>query len=679
MTIEQSGEDDGLAEACRGTKRLIQHAFTTITPENISKATLQQVARTETGGSVRDFREFYSQQNVKTLRNYMAVWVELLRYIWRTVDRAERPGYRITEEQSTRLQNLQHAVARRARDGNEQSGTSRTGKRDARKAARRDAIEKASLAFWIAMFDHEMKNHEYDSAIVSGLAVLGIKRTGEGFVAAIDYTPKLSAVVTVLRGLVVYRAWNERQAEISRCEGEGMSRAKAQQSARGVHEFVQEPVRRFMTLIEYGGSSTPMNHILQQRTYSMAIRNTTKAPATVGWQGDTILIGKIQFTVNDVRKVVFGLCETARRRLVRDLLFIEYEDDDEGGAVAGSTPEKVSKLPQLDITTLFDNEAEGERGWNFLDDGRNQLAVDGTRWMVGRMFAERRIRRALVVRMDGEEVVWKDQGVEKYFRRVRQFKEELMVLVHLSAGAPARATELTSIMSRNPIPGRGRRGIMIDDGLVKFVQGYSKKFRSRKELEIVHRYVPNEVGELVVYFMWLVEPFVKVIRATARGETKSTPFMWEPPPKEEWREDENDVEEDLESGSEAGGEAGGDADLRGLGVGEGEWSEEESVGGRRTRVEVPRQEKACNVDGYYNTDRVRNTLRRETRERIGVGIGVSDWRHVYPAIQRKYTTDRQVRWIVDQLSDGGNEGGRRGQKSAEWQRIFSASEMARAM
>jgi hypothetical protein len=296
--------------------------------------------------------------------------------------------------------------------------------------------------------------------------------------------------------------------------------------------------------------------------------------------------------------------------------------------------------------------------------------------MVERMFAERRIRRALIARMDGEDVAWKDQGVEKYFRRVRQFKEELMVLVHLSAGAPARATELTSIMSRNPMPGRGRRGIMIDDGLVKFVQGYSKKFRSRKELEIVHRYVPNEVGELVVYFMWLVEPFVKVIRATARGETKSTPFMWEPPlPKEEWKEGENDVEEELETGSEDEGEA----DLRRVEVGEGEWSEEESVGERRARAEVPRQETARNIDGYYSMDRVRNTLHRETRERIGVGIGVSDWRHVYPAIQRKYTTDRQVRWIVDQLSDGGNGGGRGGQKSAEWQRIFSAGEMARAM
>jgi hypothetical protein len=117
----------------------------------------------------------------------------------------ERPDYYITEEQSVRLQQLQHATIRHDSDGDdEHRATSKAGRRDARKAARRDAIEEASLAFWIAMFDHKMKDHEYDSAIVSGLAVIGIRHTGEGYAAAIDYTPKLSAIVTVLRGLVVY-------------------------------------------------------------------------------------------------------------------------------------------------------------------------------------------------------------------------------------------------------------------------------------------------------------------------------------------------------------------------------------------------------------------------------------------------------------------------------------------
>lgn len=672
---QQAEEADGLAEACRGTKRLIQRAFTTCTPEQIPKATLQTLLRTETAGSTKDFREFYSQQNVKTLRQYMAVWVEMMTYIWRTISLEERPKYRMTEEQRARFERLQRAVSRDAERGR-YDGMTRVQRRAARKADRERAIEEACLMFWIAMFDHEIKDHEFESAIISGLAVIGIKRTGEGFMEATDFTPKLSAIVTVLRGMVLYHAWVQRQDEIKRYKDEGMEEEEAKVKARSTSEIVRGPVQQFMTLMDYGGRSTPINHILQQRTYGMAIRNTTKAPAKIGWQGDTILIGKIQFTVEDVRKTIFGLWQTARRRLLRDLLFVDDgEDEDEL-----SIRDRRSGLPSVDVASLFDNEAEDAAGWNFLHDGRNEFVVDGSDWMAKRMFAEPHIRRIFIAGVSDEGVGWKDGGVEKYFRRVRQFKEELLVLVHLSAGAPARATELTSIMSVNPVPGRGRRGIIIDNGLVKFVQGYSKKFRSRKELEIVHRYVPGEVGELVVYFMWLVGPFVRTIRAAARNETKGTPFMWEPPPKEQWQEGENEGEEEMDSESECGiGDGGSVPTHEAEGGGEDDGSAEEAGGVPSSRDKM-KQAEPGNVDGIWNTDRVRNTLRRESRERIGVGIGVSDWRHVYPAIQRKYTSDRQVRWIVDRLDEqGGGKGSRGGQNAVDWRSLFSASEVARAL
>ena len=44
-----------------------------------------------------------------------------------------------------------------------------------------------------------------------------------------------------------------------------------------------------------------------------------------------------------------------------------------------------------------------------------------------------------------DQIQWNQKGVEDYFRRVSRFKEELLVLVHLSAGAPARGTEILSI------------------------------------------------------------------------------------------------------------------------------------------------------------------------------------------------------------------------------------------
>lgn len=51
-----------------------------------------------------------------------------------------------------------------------------------------------------------------------------------------------------------------------------------------------------------------------------------------------------------------------------------------------------------------------------------------------------------------------------------------MVLVYLSAGAPARATELLSIQHTNGVEARNQRGVFIDNGTVSFVTVYYKGF-----------------------------------------------------------------------------------------------------------------------------------------------------------------------------------------------------------
>ena len=59
--------------------------------------------------------------------------------------------------------------------------------------------EEASLAFWIAMFDHELKDREFESGIISASAVLGLEVERGGWRSALSYTPMLSAIITTLR------------------------------------------------------------------------------------------------------------------------------------------------------------------------------------------------------------------------------------------------------------------------------------------------------------------------------------------------------------------------------------------------------------------------------------------------------------------------------------------------
>ena len=64
--------------------------------------------------------------------------------------KAKRPRYMLTPRQEGCLFSIQSLTS-----GNEEEG-----RLDVR--ARRQKIEDACLAFWIAMFDHELKANEYE-------------------------------------------------------------------------------------------------------------------------------------------------------------------------------------------------------------------------------------------------------------------------------------------------------------------------------------------------------------------------------------------------------------------------------------------------------------------------------------------------------------------------------------
>ena len=77
-----------------------------------------------------------------------------------------------------------------------------------------------------------------------------------------------------------------------------------------------------------------------------------------------------------------------------------------------------------------------------------------------------------------------------------RFQVKLALLVHVTAGQPARTTELLSMRRQNT--SNANRNIFVEDRMMGFVSQYHKGFYASNDVKIVHRYVPREVGELVV-------------------------------------------------------------------------------------------------------------------------------------------------------------------------------------
>jgi hypothetical protein len=55
--------------------------------------------------------------------------------------------------------------------------------------------------------------------------------------------------------------------------------------------------------------------------------------------------------------------------------------------------------------------------------------------------------------------------------------------------------------------------MFIEDRMVVFVSRYHKGFHITNNTKVIQRYLPQEVRELVVRYIWLVLPFIEILQA----------------------------------------------------------------------------------------------------------------------------------------------------------------------
>ncbi|KAK4170629.1 hypothetical protein QBC36DRAFT_226075, partial [Triangularia setosa] len=548
-------------------------------------------------------------------------------------------------------------------------------------------LERCVLEFFITLLDHAIGDNEFQNALYSGLAVLGID-VAHGWRSALVYTPRLSAIVTVARMLVLYKAKQERDDEIEQRRAEGETQQEAQQNARSHFDRVREMVQRFMTIVAFDGQPSPMDSILRLRAYGKAIRANTNADGVVDWHGDELLYGHVQFSMASLRMMVHGLLHSARAQLRQEVLLIETDGEGEAG----------EGMPQIQWDRLVDNAAETRAGWSFVDDRRNHDAwngVDGKLWLAGRVAAEEQLRRQFMETdsqtgsntssktSGGTGLRWKMDRVHEYAEAMKSFRSKLLVLMHMSGGQPARGTELVTVQYKNGVDG-DIRGLFIDDRSVVFVTMYNKTMGMSAKAKVIHRYLPREVGELAVYYVWLAVPFWRmVVTGASHGKADwSSPYIWEPRKETAWvfpgEEDEGQGQDheykrvpkrkrtarDLPSsrrGEKRRRVRGPPAAAIGMAtmvideVEEAEARESDPDGYRGT------QSTACEPETWepemWDTMRVGRAIADVSLKHMGEKLGIMVWRHAVKAIYRRYIKDKSIIDIIDHAdtTDGGGE------------------------
>jgi hypothetical protein len=518
----------------------------------ISQATVEQsgvmlrleVIRTEMQQT--RYHPLQPYQDAKEIKRRCRPWQQMLMFFVRTQRQHEwkSPPYRFNRRQFAAFDKLIAAAERLAggeacEDESDVESVSESGSevrrpeeaahqspREPSRPQPMSEIQKACLMFCVELLNQRIHNREYDMALICATAVLGVHPTQGGFRDPESYPPILSAIIKVAHFMIVQQAEQLTRPEegseffspcSSPCEFEdsgyesnGSDEDDIRRSHRRKRNHRQSSfqwVHRMMNEFMVRGTGSPTQWMLDLRTYGLKIHYNTTAVGHVNWKDKYVLEYKtLRFSMDQFRGMVHDLTTAARQSLFEDVLLVSGRDE----------------IPSVPWDSLHDDPTNGEMGWNFMHDQRSRFPVDGRDWLFRRIQGHHKLRDRFV-RADAATGIDRER-MRDYMRKVARFRGLLLILMHITGGAPARGTEILSVRHRNTVQG-GHRNLFIEDGTVVFVTKYHKGYQMSGDVKIIHRYLPREVGELVVWYLWLALHFIQ--RMEARN--KPRPITCGPP------------------------------------------------------------------------------------------------------------------------------------------------------
>lgn len=346
----------------------------------------------------------------------------------------------------------------------------------ARASSALEPLDYVCLDFCLSLLGQPLRGNIFESPLVGFLAVIGIDENNNTLHEAPTYTPKLSALIKIAQLLVL-------QKSVFLAE-EGL---------------VQDPLdpfdemrKRFMTL----DNATPFTWALHLRSFGKRIRDCITSLGYMRWSedGQTVKYRDIELQIPVFKRFVLQQVQSAQQSL--ETLFMLGVDES-----------RAEIVPRIALHQIRDDPTNAAPGWSFLKDRRNGDTIPpGDVWLLQRVVGSEKLRDRFCTLDGARHIIWDLKEFQLYHAQVDQFIETLLLLVHLTAGQPARGTEITGLQDANTML---YRNVFVEDGLVAIVTSYHKGYTCTGTTKIVHRYLPREISELVVYYLWLILPFLQ--------------------------------------------------------------------------------------------------------------------------------------------------------------------------
>jgi hypothetical protein len=480
-----------LSEVVLSIDRLVEAAYTSVRQDKINFFAQKCIS------SFLPNKKAYSQPLMvklqkSTYHRYKDLWKRLICFTYRSsnVNEVPRLRHRLTSRQTALLDELL-AVARELVDRRLDGGAYPN---EAAAPYLTQRIDNLCLEFCIAALDHQLKGDIFESVVLAFLAVSGIDTAKSIFFEAPNHTSKLSGFIKIAQMLVLEKAVREVES--------GM--------VENALDPLDEMRERFMTI----NNCTPFSWAVSTRSFGKKIRDSVTSLGYIQWSEDeqTVFYKDVELRIDAFRKFI-ALQMKQAQGLLANLFMLDPEENRE------------DVIPAISLYRIRDNPTVTEPGWNFLQDDRNNAILPcKRRWLLGRVLRIDKLREEFTYPNHLKKLVWDKQAVRKYYKRVDMFLERPLLLIHIVSGQPARGTEIIGLQHTNST---FHRNVFIEDGLVALVTSYHKGYTCTGSTKIIHRYLPKELSELVVYYLWIIHPFLRELDLLIPGSKPlGSSFLW---------------------------------------------------------------------------------------------------------------------------------------------------------
>ena len=335
-------------------------------------------------------------------------------------------------------------------------------------------VQQASVLF----LTHQLNFNLMDSALFRFILVLGIDEHSKTLRQPSTYTPILAGILYCSRLLIFQHAKETEE------DGSGKTQLDRLQELHG--KFLSD------------GQPSIVNEMLSLLAYGLGIIKKTDNEPSITWShdGGTIYQHGYPITVNQFKSFIQKLAEEMADNFYQNLVFSVHRSNSE-----------LHEIPKFNLLEIRDDMANRLTGYFFVTDLRNSLDQYRS-WLLHRV-VKIPIARERLVGDNRHELIWKSLGIKQYLEDCKQFMEQLLVLVHITGGQPARGTEILGLQYENTV--QRRRNIFIYDGQVTCITEYHKSQSLTGSAKVIPRFLPANIGQLLVQYLVLVRPFCEYL------------------------------------------------------------------------------------------------------------------------------------------------------------------------